>query len=125
MKVVLISLMLVIVTVLGFNATASAVNIFPECSHTSASSSAPCTGVKGVGQNELIVIMKLIINIISFIVGIASVVVLIIAGLKFAINGGDAQQVASARNTLIYALVGIVVTVLAQVIVVFVLNRIS
>lgn len=63
-----------------------------------------------------------IVNIISIIVGIAAVIMIVIGGFKFITSGGDASAVKSARSTIIYALVGLIVVLLAQVIVQFVLN---
>ena len=60
-----------------------------------------------------------IVRILSTIVGIAAVIVIIIAGLKYITSGGDASKVASAKTTLIYALVGLVIVVLAQFIIRF------
>jgi uncharacterized membrane protein YuzA (DUF378 family) len=56
------------------------------------------------------------------IVGMAAVIMIIVAGLKFVTANGDSSRVASARNTLIYALIGIAIAALAQVLVHFVLS---
>lgn len=63
------------------------------------------------------------INLFSAIVGIIAVVMIIVGGLKFMTSQGDASQANSARNTLIYAGVGLVIVALAQLIVRFVLER--
>ena len=60
-----------------------------------------------------------VVKIISYIAGIAAIIAIIIAGLKYITSGGDSNKVASAKNTLIYALVGVVVAVLAQLLVNF------
>lgn len=63
------------------------------------------------------------INLFSAVVGIIAVVMIIVGGLKFMTSQGDASQANSARNTLIYAAVGLVIVALAQLIVKFVLER--
>ena len=63
-----------------------------------------------------------IVNIISLIVGIVAVIMVVIAGFKYVTSGGDSNRVSSAKNTLIYAIIGIAVVVLAQVIVHYVIN---
>jgi hypothetical protein len=68
--------------------------------------------------------IKNAVNIISLVVGIAAIVMIIVAGLKYITSQGEASNVASAKNTLIYAIVGIVVAALAQVIVRFVLSKV-
>ena len=64
-----------------------------------------------------------IIKIISYIAGIIAIIMIIVSGLRFITSGGDSGKVASARNSLIYALIGIVVVVLAQVMVHFVFTQ--
>lgn len=74
---------------------------------------------KGAPLNNL---LKAALNILSVIVGIAAIVMIIIAGLKYITSAGDASGIASAKNTLIYAIVGLVIVALAQIIVKFVLE---
>jgi len=62
-------------------------------------------------------------NIVTLIVGIAAFIVIIVSGLQFILGVGDPAKIANARNALIYALVGIVIAVMAQVIVKFVVNK--
>lgn len=69
--------------------------------------------------------IKLIVNFLSFIVGVVAVIMIIIAGLKYITSGGDSNNVASAKNTILYAIVGLVIVALAQVIVRFVLQKAS
>ncbi|HUC88234.1 MAG TPA: hypothetical protein VMR95_03750 [Candidatus Binatia bacterium] len=69
-------------------------------------------------------ILSTVISILSIVVGIIAVIMIIIGGLKFITSGGEASKSAGARNTIIYALIGLVVAVLAQVLVHFVLNRV-
>jgi hypothetical protein len=64
-----------------------------------------------------------IIKILFFIVGIVAVVMIIIGGFRYITSNGDSSQIASAKNTIIYALVGLVVAVMAQAIVAFVFNK--
>jgi hypothetical protein len=62
-------------------------------------------------------------NILSIIAGIIVVIMIMISGLKFATSQGNPQNAASARNTAIYALVGLVIVAMSQFIVRFVLKR--
>ena len=64
-----------------------------------------------------------IIKIISYIAGVVAIIMIIVSGFRFITSGGDSGKVASARNSLIYALIGIVVVVLAQVMVNFVFTQ--
>lgn len=64
------------------------------------------------------------LNIISYVVGVAAVIALVLGGLRFITASGDPQNIAAARSTVIYAIVGIVVALVAQAIVRFVLTNI-
>jgi hypothetical protein len=77
----------------------------------------------GNPQKGLESIIASAVNILTVIVGIVAVVMIIIGGFKYITSGGDAGGVTSAKNTIIYAIVGLVVVALAQFIVRFVLNR--
>ncbi|HET7320742.1 MAG TPA: hypothetical protein VFI84_04135 [Candidatus Saccharimonadales bacterium] len=66
-----------------------------------------------------------VVEILSIVVGIAAIIMIIIAGLKFVTAGGDSNSVSSAKNTLMYALIGLVVAALAQFLVHFVLNKLG
>lgn len=70
-------------------------------------------------------IIATVINIFSLIVGVVSVIMIIVGGLKYITSGGDSGNVSGAKNTILYAIVGLVIVALAQVIVKFVLNKVS
>ncbi len=61
------------------------------------------------------------VTILSIIVGIAAIIVIILSGFKYITSGGDAAKVGNAKNTLIYAMVGLAVAALAQLLVHFIL----
>lgn len=77
-------------------------------------------GDSGAALNNAI---KVAINLLSFFVGVAAIVMVIVAGLKFITAGGDTNKITSARNSIIYAIVGLVITAMSQVIVHFVLTN--
>ena len=61
------------------------------------------------------------VTILSIIVGVVAVIMVILGGFKYITSGGDSGKVASAKSTLVYALIGLAVAALAQLIVHFVL----
>jgi len=63
------------------------------------------------------------VNILSLVVGVAAVMMIILSGFKYITSGGEASKVANAKNSLIYALVGLLVAALAQLLVHFVLAQ--
>jgi cytochrome bd-type quinol oxidase subunit 2 len=70
-------------------------------------------------------VIKTIINTFSLIVGVVSVIMIIVGGFKYITSGGDSNNVSSAKNTIIFAIVGLVIVALAQVIVRFVLTKLT
>ena len=77
------------------------------------------------GSTKVNSLLSSIITILSAAIGIAAVIMIIIAGLKFVTAGGESNAVASAKSTLIYALVGLAIAALAQVLVHFVIGRVK
>jgi uncharacterized membrane protein YuzA (DUF378 family) len=65
------------------------------------------------------------VRILSLIVGVAAVIVIIYAGFKYITSAGEQGRVANAKSTLLYALVGLAVAALAQLLVHFVLYQTS
>jgi cytochrome bd-type quinol oxidase subunit 2 len=63
-----------------------------------------------------------ITNTILFIVGALSVIMLIYGGLRYIISGGDSKKVTDAKNTIMYAIIGLIIAVLAYAIINFVIK---
>lgn len=74
------------------------------------------------GQDGLI---AKIVNVLLFIIGIISVIMIIIGGIRYATSNGDANSVTGAKNTILYAIVGLVVALFAYAIVNFVVSQIN
>lgn len=86
------------------------------CSDNSAGSKTnPIFGPSGI--------MTEIISILSLIVGIAAVIGIIVSGLMMVVSSGDSNNAATARRSIAYCLVGLVVAAVAQLMVAFVLNK--
>jgi heme/copper-type cytochrome/quinol oxidase subunit 2 len=64
-----------------------------------------------------------VINILSVIVGVISVIMIIYAGFRYVSSGGREESVKGAKNTIMYAIIGLVIVALAQIIVHFVLAK--
>lgn len=77
------------------------------------------------GDGEVNNILAVALNVLSIVAGVVAVIMLIISGLKYITSQGDATQIANAKKSLIYVIVGIVVVVIAQSLVQFVLKRTS
>lgn len=68
-------------------------------------------------------IVKAVINVFSVVVGVAAVIMILVGGFKYITSSGDSNSINGAKNTILYAIVGLVVVALAQIIVQFTLRR--
>lgn len=91
---------------------------------------AVCEGVALTGgdcaanaESNISGVVKGAINIFSVLVGIVSVIMIMIGGFKYVTSQGDSNNVSSAKNTILYAVIGLVVVALAQLIVQFTLRK--
>lgn len=132
MKKILLSVAVLLLSVTGLSAFAANPALAFDASNAK---SAACDGINSTfgssscstdgkdatkTANSLI---TTIVNILTALVGIIAVIMIIVGGFKFITSGGESNSVAGARKTIIYALVGLIIVVLAQVIVRFVLGK--
>lgn len=64
-----------------------------------------------------------IVNLFSVLVGAVAVIMIIVGGFRYITSGGDSGNVSTAKNTILYAIVGLVIVALSQFIVKFVLAK--
>jgi hypothetical protein len=111
-------------------AQASAFDIFNtrqqgvDCSKTQNKESAVC--VSKTGQDPLTGTDGLLVkitSIVAFVAGAAAIIVIIVGSIKFITSGGDSNRISNARNTILYALVGLVVIVFAQTLVIYLVKK--
>ena len=77
------------------------------------------------GPTDLVVSFGIIINVILYLLGAVSVVMLIYGGVRYTTSGGNAASITAAKSTIIYAIVGLVVAILAFSIANFVISTIK
>ena len=70
-------------------------------------------------------IVHTIVNLLSAIVGIVAVIMIIVGGFRYITSGGNDTSVTAAKNTILYAIIGLVVVALAQIIVRFTLSKLT
>ncbi len=85
-----------------------------ESSVCSTDGSNPITGPDGA--------ITLIANVLALITGIAAVVAIMIGGFEYIRSGGDSSKVDKAKNTILFAVIGLLVVIAARVVVAFVIN---
>ena len=108
---------------LGFIAlspTAGAVDLY-QCDNPANASLPIC---KDKNKNITTTVTG-VINIILYILGALAVIMIIYSGILYVLSGGDANNVTKAKNTLMYAIIGLVVALVAYAIVNFVVKAFS
>lgn len=95
------------------------------CDISGASQSTYCQdqGKASTSNNPIIGIIKTAINIVSYMAGVAAVVAILISSIKFMTANGDQNSISSAKKTLVFAAVGIIIVLIAQSIVAFALKK--
>lgn len=120
-----ILLMAVVILGVAIPAPAFAADPFDKVDCTSAPDTTVCQ-TKGqtedplTGPNGIITVAT---NIIASIAGIVAVIFLVLGGLKYVTSNGAPDQISRAKESIIYALVGLVLIVLARAIIGFVLTK--
>jgi hypothetical protein len=66
-----------------------------------------------------------VVRTLLYAVGIISVVMLIYGGLRYVVSGGDNKKVTDAKNTIMYAIIGLIIALLSYAIVEFVMRQIG
>jgi uncharacterized membrane protein len=97
---------------------------------TDAAKSSACTGIGATSSNgtctssgpSLDNLIAQIVNVFSILVSIVAVIMIMVGGFKYITSGGDSSKVGSAKSTIVYAVIGLVIVALAQVIVKFVIK---
>ncbi len=90
----------------------------------------PCSGVNSEvcrGGGKLFgagSVWNRILNTITFVAGAVAVLMIVIGGLRYTLSNGDQSGINNAKNTIIYAVVGLVLALMANAIVNFVLVNI-
>jgi hypothetical protein len=122
-KRILLSLILVGGIVMSISLPAQARDILnPACSSGDAGSSAVCTAANP-SKNPVIEDLGKITLIIAFVAGAAAIIMILVGSIQYIISDGDSNKVNSAKNTIIYALVGLLVVALSATIIEFVVNK--
>lgn len=122
-------LAILIITVVAF--LALGLVVAPKTARALDPREAACQGVQLTGGDcnsgdpkpKIDSTVATVINIFSWIVGVTAVIMVIIGGFKYVTSQGDSNNINSAKNTILYAIIGLIVVAMAQIIVKFVLNR--
>jgi hypothetical protein len=95
---------------------AAAINVFDQCKNNA--DAAVCKA-KGDTVGPLI---QTVINILLYILGAVAVVMIVIGGIRYTTSNGDSSAIKSAKDTILYSVVGLIVAILSYTIVNFVVS---
>jgi hypothetical protein len=130
LKRILIGLTGVAVAVLivaGAGSTALAKDPFNGVDCSKAPGSAVCTGKTNSDENPLTGpngTIRRVTGLLARIAGVAAVIVIMVGGFMYITANGESNKISEAKNVIIYAVVGLVVIVLAQYIIIFILSKV-
>lgn len=114
----------VLVSHIALATTSAETGITNACNIKGADNNPYCVTQKQDNSNDpLPQTVKKVTTVVATIGGVIAVSFVIYGGFRYVVSSGEPQKVASARNTIIYALVGVLVIVMAQVIIIFVINH--
>lgn len=105
----------------------ASLSLAPQPVYADAASEAQ-KGVNSVTDGTpvtLNVTIKNVINVLLYIIGIAAVIMIVIGGLRYVLSGGDSGSTKGAKDTILYAVVGLIVAIVAYAIVNFVITAFS
>ena len=92
----------------------------------SVNNSAVCQDAGGASGNNPLTgdggLLSKVTGVVALITGFAAVLVIFLAGLRLVQSSGNAEDIAGARRAIIYALVGLVVVILARTLILFVVG---
>lgn len=109
---------LLIAGAIGLSAPpAQAINVFNACAN--GGDSAVCKGKNDSAST----LMTTVISTMLLLIGSIAVIMIIIGGIRYTTSNGDPSKVKSAKDTILYSVIGLVVAIGAYAIVKFVLNR--
>lgn len=128
---ILVALIIILVymfTTLSINAQDVSTDISAACSQNGSDTSPLCTGFnegKATGSNDspIVKIIKTVIDIMAFIGGAIAIIYVVYGGFKYITSAGNSEKAVNGRQTIIYALIGLILIVVAQQLVLFIISK--
>jgi hypothetical protein len=125
LKILLATLAVCLCLVPAGQALAAEKNVFDQvpCDAATGTSAAcnaggdPITGSGGA--------IAKVTTLIAYIAGIAAIITIIVGGVMYVLSQGDSGKIKAARDTVLYAVIGLVVIILARTIIIFVIGKVK
>lgn len=110
-------------TLLAPHKSANALSANQQAVCEAIGSGKDCVETDDQGGTKVDSVIKSVVRILGVVAGILAVIMIIVSGIKYITSGGDSSKIAGAKNALVYAIVGLIIVALSQVIVRFVLGQ--
>ena len=121
-----------IIVALAVSLGISGAILAPTATYAACTSAADCVqdgadkaGGKSSNTADPKEIIQTIVRILLFLIGAVSVIMIIIGGFRYVISQGDSGAVTSAKNTILYAVIGLVVAILAYAVIHYVIGALA
>lgn len=124
-KSVILTLSICLGGALALPATAGAIDVINGSACSGGGASNPLCTSKDTAQNDLNSQIRNVTNVIMFLLGAVSVIVIIIGGMMYVVSAGDPGRAKKAKDTILYAVVGLVIALFAGAIVNFVVRNVG
>lgn len=98
---------------------AGAIDLFRDCTGANRNT-AVC---QASGTDDATNTAQDVVNILLLLIGAVSVIMIVIGGFKYVTSNGDQNNITSAKNTILYAVIGLIVAIMASAIVNFVVTQ--
>ena len=117
---------LAIAAVLTVLTVGAATPAFAACTSAKACVSSGLNAAGGNATNtptDAGSVIKTVVNALLYILGAVAVIMIVLGGIRYTISQGDSSAVTAAKNTILYAVIGLLVAIFAYAIVNFVVTR--
>ena len=110
---------------LGIVGLVTSATVYAECSSAKDCIRQGADGVGSTGSSSSSVsdIARTISNILLFVLGSVAVVMIVVGGVRYATSNGDQAAVKSAKDTVLYSVIGLIVAIAAYAIVNFIIEQ--
>ena len=108
---------------IGAGSSAFALSISDGATAAQGADQSSCLFSSQEGCEGQTPIFQTISDVLLFIIGAVSVIMLIIGGIRYTVSQGDSSAITSAKNTILYSIIGVVVAILAYAAVHFVIGN--
>lgn len=100
----------------------SAVDVFDQCTDIDVDSAICESSTEGGSEDSLPSMAEIIVNTLLALLGMVSVVMIVVGGFRYTLSRGEASEIKTAKDIILYSAVGLIVAALAYAIVNFVLG---